>query len=97
VLTTKTIKPFGAGGIMKLEQFRKKITHPDLTDQDIDALFRYKAEEEGVDQEEWEVFLEEINEGEWEIVMSLDELDDDDDSDIESVQVSEGRWLIRIA
>ena len=82
---------------MKLEQFRKKITHPDLTDQDIDALFRYKAEEEGVDQEEWEVFLEEINEGEWEIVMSLDELDDDDDSDIESVQVSEGRWLIRIA
>ncbi|NTW75314.1 MAG: hypothetical protein HGB34_00190 [Candidatus Moranbacteria bacterium] len=82
---------------MKIEQFRKKITHPDLTDQDINALFRYKAEEEGVDQEEWEVFLMDINEREWEIVVSLDELDDDDDSDIESVQVSEGRWLIRIA
>ncbi|NTW15372.1 MAG: hypothetical protein HGA38_03305 [Candidatus Moranbacteria bacterium] len=81
---------------MKLEQFKKKITRPDLTDQDIEALFNYgKNEADFVDSEDWKMFLEEINEGEWEV--NPPDFDLDDDSDIESVQVSEDRWLIRIA
>jgi hypothetical protein len=81
---------------MKLEQFKNKITRPDFTDQDKEALFLYGKDEAGyVDSEEWEVFLEEINEEEWE-VNPLD-LDPDDDSDVEVVEVTEGRRLVRIA
>ncbi|HWQ59686.1 MAG TPA: hypothetical protein VN420_00870 [Candidatus Fimivivens sp.] len=81
---------------MKLEQFKRKITRTDLTDQDREALFNYgKNKAEHVDSEDWYMFLEEINEGEWEV--NPPDLGPDDDSDIESVQVSEDRWLIRIA
>lgn len=81
---------------MKLEQFKKKIIRPDLTDQDKEALFKYgKNEAEYVDSEEWEMFLDEINEGEWEV--NPPDPDPDDDSDVEVIQVTEGRHLVRIA
>ena len=92
----KKKSPSGQGEVMKLEQFKNKITRPDFTDHDKEALFLYGKDEAGyVDSEEWEVFLEEINEEEWE-VNPLD-LDPDDDSDVEVVEVTEGRRLVRIA
>jgi hypothetical protein len=80
---------------MEFEQFKKEITRPDLTDQDVEALFAYgQNEAEHVDPEDWEVFLEEINEGEWEV--NPPEIDLDDDSDVEEIQVADGRRLVRI-
>lgn len=81
---------------MELEQFKEKITRPDLTDQDKEALFHYGKDEAGyLGYEEWEVFLEEINGEEWEV--NPPDLDPDDDSDVEVVEVTEGRRLVRIA
>jgi hypothetical protein len=79
---------------MKYDEFRIAITNPDFTEQDIQALLDY-AGKIGYDAEEWEVFIAEINSDEWEI--NGEKPDDDDDSDVEFIQVSEDRYLIRIA
>ncbi|MBC8465232.1 MAG: hypothetical protein H8D63_02585 [Parcubacteria group bacterium] len=79
---------------MKLEQFKKAITNPEFTDRDKETLFSYGKNEVGYENgDEWEMFVDEIN-TEWEVNPKLDP---DDDSDVEFVEVSKDRHLLRIA
>ncbi|NTW29775.1 MAG: hypothetical protein HGA33_00680 [Candidatus Moranbacteria bacterium] len=79
---------------MHLEQFKKGITNPEFTDQDKEVLFAYGQNEVGYENDdEWEMFVGEIN-TEWEV---NPELDPDDDSDVEFVEVSKDRRLVRFA